>query len=123
MFIISATESPFAATKIITIRITLGRPRAIRQRKLFATPPILPPSSLPVLTLVHLCPVVHTRVAGTVLVPGATVAPLAAARVGAGAVTLAGQTIVQWEGSSAATISSDTAFNQWHFYSRSTSKR
>ena len=122
MLVVPTTKSPFAATKFITIRITLSRPRTIRQRKLLPAPPVLPPGSLPVLLLVHLCPVVHTCVAGTVVVSGAAVAPLAAARFVAGPVTLAGETVVQWEGRPAATVSSDTTLNQWHYFSRPTSK-
>lgn len=122
MIVVPTTKSPFAATKFITVRITLSRAGSIRQRKLLPAPPVLPPRSLPVLLLVHLCPVVHTGVAGTVVVPGAAVAPLAAARFVAGPVTLARETIVQGEGRSAATVSSDTTLHQWHDYSRPASE-
>ena len=78
---VSPTEAPLAAAEVLTLRVTLSRTGAVRERELRATPPILPPESHPVLDPLLVRPVVHTGGTLAVLRPGPTVAPVGAAVV------------------------------------------
>lgn len=97
MFSVPPTEAPLAAAELVTVRVALSRSGAVRENKLWATPPVLSPEPHPLLDPLVCRPVVHTGVALAVLRPGAAIAPVRAAVVLGSSVTLTGLPVRQRE--------------------------
>ena len=73
--------APLAAAELVAVGVALGGPGVVRERELWAAPPVPPPQSHPVPHLVRRGPVVHAARTLAVVSPGAAVAPVGAAVV------------------------------------------
>ena len=120
VFSVPSTEPPFAAAVVLAVRVALCGSGPVRERELRTTPPVPSPGPFPVLGSVRVRPVVGAGGAGAVLVPGPAVAPLAAARVVAGAVALAGGPVLQGEAGAAPSVHPNLALKQGYHLRSST---